>query len=385
MIKQLFSISPLVLFIALLFFLGYSTWRSVNPARLTQVPTLTPTATKTPSPTVTASPPSTRTPTSSPTNTPAPRPTATSTSGLLSSPTATPMPTPTAKPSSVVWVQTNSKIGEVPRHTLGIILPDGQNPVLQPYGAAPALSPDGSKVAFFSESSSSGYDTGIWIAELAGGLLENYKKLADVTGVQNIAWSPDGDKLAYEVITNPNDPREAWLSQIRIARSNPDDDYIELDRFDGRQPAWSPDSQRLVYYSCKGGSCGLFRLNCAGGNCDEAAGEQITFDSTDSYPAWSSDGNLVFASNRSGNQEIYLWQPEGDPINLTNRPSIETTPVFSRDGQKIFFRTDYPNALAWQIQVITLNDDRRSVREISTLLDDVGGDDDWGMAQPAVR
>lgn len=386
MISRLLSIIPLGLFVALVVFVGYAFVQSLAPASIALTPADNPTSTQTvslPAATDTATP--TPRPTlAAATQTPTPTTTPTEVSVVLT-PTDTPMPpTPTQQPVILVWVQAGVESGEPP-HTLGLLYPGGENPILQPYAAAPSLSPDGTRLAFFSESSLSGLNTGIWIADIVDGVAVNHRQVVDITNVQNVAWSPDGLNLAFEIILNPDEPRDAWQSQIRIVRADPDS-ADELARFDGRQPAWSPDGQELTLYTCRGSECGLFVLNCAGGGvCDEASSEQITFDSTDSFPAWSPDGRLAFASKRSGDHEIYLRLADGNLVDLTNRASADTTPVFSPDGRKIFIRTDAPEGITWNLQVITLNEERNAVQDITTLLEDVGGDDNWGLAKPAVR
>lgn len=386
MISRFLSIIPLGLFVALVVFVGYAFVQGPTPASIALTPSDNPTSTQTvlpPTPTDTTTPTSrpilvasTQTPTSTPIPMEIP---------AASIPTDTPTPpAPTPQPLTVVWVQGGVESGEPP-HTLGLLYPGGQNPILQPYAAAPSLSPDGARLAFFSESSVSGLNTGIWIVDIADGVAVNHNQVIDITNVQNVAWSPDGLNLAFEIILNPDEPREAWQSQIRIVRADPES-ADELARFDGRQPAWSSDGQELALYTCRGSGCGLFVLNCAGGGiCDEASSEQITFDSTDSFPAWSPDGSLAFASKRSGDHEIYVRLADGNLINLTNRASIDTTPVFSPDGRRIFIRTDAPDGINWQIQVITLNEDRNAAQNINSLLEDVGGDDNWGLAKPTVR
>ena len=390
MMRQLLSVLPLIFFTLLVLFAGYSILFGQNLASIAQTPTgaatrqPTPTASSTPTTaptaTITASP--TAVPIS--TNTPTLIPTMTETPALDVSATLTPTPTftPTAtpKPSTFVWVKTDSSLGDIP-HTLNLISPNAENPVLQQYAVAPALSPDASKLAFYSESSLSGFNTGIWIADIGGGFTENHALLADITDVQNITWSPDGDKIAFEFVLNPSNPPEEWRSEIRIIRVDAADGYVELDRFDGRQPAWSPDGQGLVFYACRGSQCGLFVVNCTGGNCDEAGGEQVTFDSTDGYPVWSSDGNqIAFSTTRDGNHEIYLLSLADNRLqNLTNRATIDTTPLFSPDGQTLYFRTDLDGI--WQIQEINLAN-----REINTFLPEVGGDiRSWGLIRPAIR
>jgi Tol biopolymer transport system component len=282
---------------------------------------------------------------------------------------------------TIVWVQSNSDLNTSP-HTLILNSAQGNNLILQEYAAAPAFSPDGNKIAFYSESSQSGYNTGIWVADLIEGSIENAKLLVDVTNVQNLAWSPnEGDKLVFEVVLNPSSPLDQWQSEIRIVLSDVADGYVELDRFEGRQPAWSSDGQRLVFYICRGSQCGLFLVNCVGGTCDEASSEQLTFDSTDSYPAWSPTGDsIAFASARTGNQEIYhLRLADKSLQNLTNRPTIDTTPIFNLSGQQLYFRTDLDGV--WQLQVIDL-----ARGNIAPFIPNIGGNDrSWGLVRPVVR
>jgi hypothetical protein len=57
------------------------------------------------------------------------------------------------------------------------------------------------------------------------------------------------------------------------------------------------------------------------------------------WPSWSPDGSLLaFASNRSGNFEIYVRRIEGgQEINVTNDPGEDFQPAFSPDGDSIAF------------------------------------------------
>ena len=57
------------------------------------------------------------------------------------------------------------------------------------------------------------------------------------------------------------------------------------------------------------------------------------------WPSWSPDGSLLtFASNRSGNFEIYVRRIQGgQEINVTNDPAEDFQPSFSPDGDSIAF------------------------------------------------
>jgi serine/threonine protein kinase len=57
------------------------------------------------------------------------------------------------------------------------------------------------------------------------------------------------------------------------------------------------------------------------------------------WPSWSPDGSLLaYASDRSGNYEIYVRRGEGgQDINVTNDPGQDVQPAFSPDGGAIAF------------------------------------------------
>ncbi len=56
-------------------------------------------------------------------------------------------------------------------------------------------------------------------------------------------------------------------------------------------------------------------------------------------PTWSPDGRLLaFASNRSGNFEIYVRPIDGgQDVNITNHPAQEFQPAYSPDGKRVAF------------------------------------------------
>ncbi|MCI0354268.1 MAG: protein kinase [Acidobacteria bacterium] len=83
----------------------------------------------------------------------------------------------------------------------------------------------------------------------------------------------------------------------------------------------------------------------AGGSKSEAARRisqvaRLTHDpGLSEWPTWSPDGKLLaFASDRSGNFEIYVRRIEGGhEVNVTNDPGQDYQPAFSPDGQWIAF------------------------------------------------
>jgi Tol biopolymer transport system component len=57
----------------------------------------------------------------------------------------------------------------------------------------------------------------------------------------------------------------------------------------------------------------------------------------DDDPAWSPDGRLAFTSNGDGDYDIYVMNPGGQIVQLTNDPGNDMSPAWSHDGRRIAF------------------------------------------------
>ncbi|GAB4452852.1 MAG: hypothetical protein Kow0031_35160 [Anaerolineae bacterium] len=306
-------------------------------------------------------------PTATATPTPA-RPTATATLAATPTPASSGSATRAvvAQPARVVYVQSSGST-----HYLAMASSQGDmlNGGLHQFAAAPSWSSDGLRVAFFGEQGISelggeySKGNGIWLLDVNASPQSQARQLKADDHIRNLAWSPDGSKIAYETA-----PPGVSANVVIIDAA----DGREMARFSGEQPAWSPNGQQLVAKACNP-DCGLWLVNADGG-----IERQLTFHSSDSYPSWSVTGQLAFCTSRDDNWEIYSLNLSTDEMTrVTNRPATDITPVYSREGAEIYLRTDHFGG--WRVTALSpTGGNERTIRE------GVGESNDWGLARPAV-
>ena len=92
---------------------------------------------------------------------------------------------------------------------------------------------------------------------------------------------------------------------------------------------------RIAYASNESGNWEIYSMDA-----DGSGKERLTGGPGDStQPSFSADGNrIAFASNRTGNWDIFTMNAGGDEVTqLTTDPGADTQPTFSPDGSQIAF------------------------------------------------
>jgi TolB protein len=191
-------------------------------------------------------------------------------------------------------------------------------------------------------------------------------------GASNAAWSPDGEKLAF------NSDRDEGNTEIYVVNV----DGTGLERLtrnpaDDLHPAWSPDGTQIAFYSSDYTDIPmLYVMDAVGSNIQRVSqlptspggldwspdGETIIFnsaanisivnkdgsglshltDGTSTALSWSPDGGKILFDrfDETGNSDIYVMNSNGSGVlNLTTNPDphLYLAADWSPDGSQIVF------------------------------------------------
>ncbi len=213
--------------------------------------------------------------------------------------------------------------------------PDTASPALaaRSGGLAGAATP---KIAYIREPLHAGYAGVLWVMNRDG---SGQRRLAAAFG--GMRWSPDGQKIAFtawsDVTTGTSD----------VFVMNADGSGKERLTSDPRWEsgvAWSPDGEKIAF--TRGGPGGNDGISVM--NVDGSEQRRLTSEAWGGELAWSPLGNkIAFVSRRDGNAEIYVMNADGSgQRNLTRNTVGDRNPVWSPDGRRIAFESD------WQVNVM---------------------------------
>ncbi len=134
----------------------------------------------------------------------------------------------------------------------------------------------------------------------------------------------------------------------RYVAGDPEPVPLTSHRANDLRPRWSPDGTRVAFHSDLEGSNDIFIVNADGSGL-----RRITDHPGEDFdPDWMPDGRLVFASDRDGDQNIWIMDLDsGATSQLTHYDGGRTGgPTPSADGRRIAFSSD--QLFSWQVYVL---------------------------------
>jgi Tol biopolymer transport system component len=182
--------------------------------------------------------------------------------------------------------------------------------------SSPAWSPDGRKLLFLSDAGTlCDFCFHLYVVNADGSgerRLVHQHKTGLLVGDFSPAWSPDGQRIAFvrrRFHPTGLDVGVVWVMRADGRRQR----KLTRERFaEGRslhaRVAWSPDGQKLAFTSDRDGNADVYTINSDGSGLRRLTNNP----EYDGDAVWSPDGRqLVFVSNRGGGYGVYIVNADG--------------------------------------------------------------------------
>ena len=190
------------------------------------------------------------------------------------------------------------------------------------------VSPDGKRIVL-------GARGDVWTLPVESGITRNLTK-SDGVHDRNVAWSPDGEYIAYISDRTGND-------ELYIQKQDGKEDAIQLtdpqkvSETYKYQPVWSPDSKKIAWYDKMNR---LMMIDVASKKVTEVAKSQ---DGEMSDFAWSPDSKWIAFSDSKMSEfsQIFIYNIDNQKTEaVTDTWFNSENPTFDKNGKYLYFTSE---------------------------------------------
>jgi Tol biopolymer transport system component len=181
---------------------------------------------------------------------------------------------------------------------------------------SPAWSPDGRQIAY-------GTSDAIHLHDRQAGTDRTLLSLGDPVSVMDLAFSPDGQRLAFRRLLPP----DLAIYITNLAGDTPVPLWKDPDLSPQRGPVWSPDGRWIAYYGFRDGNSAIFKIR-VGGNEKPVF---LTAGTANRPLRWSPRGDWLACDVITG---LNLVSPDGKQLRKVSDRHWETF-GFSSDGRNL--------------------------------------------------
>lgn len=189
---------------------------------------------------------------------------------------------------------------------------------------AVAISPDGRALAIDLQGT-------LWIVPATGGPARRVTD--EYNDARQPAWSPDGQRIVFQGYRDGG--YDLWV----VAPDGRDQRKLTWGPWDDREPAWSHDGTRIAFSSDRGdaGNYDVWLLDVRSGSLRQIT----THDANDFMPTWSpNDRELAFISTRDGSQSVWAIElATGAERRVTPAEVRADAPSWGPGGQIVYHAT----------------------------------------------